>query len=366
LIPYYKTNIIPGGYTALSTKGVASLLSYTLWRVITFPVFYLLLLILVGTAVMQIKYVNRALQHFDATQVIPVQFVLFTLSVILGSAVLYRDFERTSGDDAGKFVGGCAMTFLGVWFITTGRPRRQNDSEDHDPEPEDAINLIAEPYRDSIDETAPSTRRSSTIHATTDSRPSTPAIKLIPDPGIDIDILANPWTSAPQISRHTSTPILPSEAAPPPTSMTAVSDPELVPPRTPTRGKSSTEIPTTPTTSTPTLRRLRTNERLIAGGTLLASPLSTTLSAMVQDAKRTGSNASVRRRGSAFGIEADGLLGEPLGRRRTGEEEGIVSESPGMGGRGRSFSASLGELWKGIKGSRSQEFRDRDEEGGDR
>ncbi|KAL1608339.1 hypothetical protein SLS60_003280 [Paraconiothyrium brasiliense] len=131
-----------GGYTALSTKGVASMLSYTLWRAITFPVTYLLVAILVGTAVMQIKYINRALQRFDATQVIPVQFVLFTLSVILGSAVLYRDFERTSGDDAGKFVGGCALTFLGVWLITSGRPKRMDEDEDRDPEPEDAINLV--------------------------------------------------------------------------------------------------------------------------------------------------------------------------------------------------------------------------------
>jgi hypothetical protein len=81
---------------------------------------------------------------------------------------------------------------------------------------------------------------------------------------------------------------------------------------------------------------------------------------MVQDAKRTGNAASVRRRGSAFGIEADGF-GEPLGRRRTGDEEG-VSEPPSMS-RGRSFSASLGELWKGLKGRGSQEFRD--SEGGE-
>ena len=111
-----------GGYTALSTKGVASLLSYTLLQTLTFPVTYLLLAILVFTAVMQIKYVNRALQRFEATQVIPTQFVLFTLSVILGSAVLYRDFERYPGDDAGKFIGGCALTFVGVWLITSGRP----------------------------------------------------------------------------------------------------------------------------------------------------------------------------------------------------------------------------------------------------
>ncbi|KAH3952977.1 hypothetical protein HBI56_115970 [Parastagonospora nodorum] len=372
-----------GGYTALSTKGVASLLSYTLWRVITFPVFYLLLAILIGTAVMQIKYVNRALQHFDATQVIPVQFVLFTLSVILGSAVLYRDFERTSGDDAGKFVGGCAMTFLGVWFITTGRPRRNDDDdEDREPESEDAINLVAEPYRDGIDTTGETTRRSSTVLdpsrpvSSYDSRPSTPQIttKSISSDALSAlypipDNPTNPWAQstpldlsrAPPFDRHTSTPILPSEAAPPPAS---ISDPELVPPRTPTRGKSSTEVPTTPTT-TPQLRRLRTNERLarnsMAGGPLLASPLSTTLSAMVQDLKRSG---SVRRE-SVLGIGASDDLGGPLDRRRTGPDDEDV---PIPIRRGRSLSGTLGELWtRGasyVQGKSSREGL-RDEERGD-
>ncbi|KAK3056105.1 hypothetical protein LTS18_011737, partial [Coniosporium uncinatum] len=134
-----------GGYTALSTKGVASLLTYTIVRALTFPVTYLLVAILIGTAVMQIKYVNRALQRFDATQVIPIQFVMFTLSVILGSAVLYRDFERTSGEDAGKFIAGCALTFSGVWLITSGRGRHDDDDEDISPEDDDTtIRLIDE------------------------------------------------------------------------------------------------------------------------------------------------------------------------------------------------------------------------------
>lgn len=377
--------MIVGGYTALSTKGVASLLSYTLWRVITFPVFYLLLAILIGTAVMQIKYVNRALQRFDATQVIPVQFVLFTLSVILGSAVLYRDFKRTSGDDAGKFVGGCAMTFLGVWFITTGRPRRHDDEDDEDrePEPEDAINLIAEPYHDDIDADGEVTRRSSTVRASPpptsryldsdSSRPSTPQINITPSFD-DPSTLSNPWNDStpkvfPPFERHTSTPILPSEAAPPPSHMAASSDPELIPPRTPTRGKSTNEIPTTPTT-TPQLRRLRTNERLGSNrnsiaGPLLASPLSTTLSAMVQDLKRTSSQ-TMRRRESVLGIGADeGVLGEPLGRRRTQTDED--SNTPPMpGGRGRSLSGTLGDLWTRVKGRASREgLRDEEDRGPD-
>ncbi|KAM3469734.1 hypothetical protein MY5147_006862 [Beauveria neobassiana] len=78
---------------------------------------------------MQIRYVNKALQRFDSTQVIPIQFVMFTLCVIIGSAVLYRDFEKTTPDRAAKFVGGCLLTFFGVFLITSGRQRKDEDED---------------------------------------------------------------------------------------------------------------------------------------------------------------------------------------------------------------------------------------------
>ena len=105
------------------------MLSSTLFGAFTTPVTYALLVILLGTAIMQIHYVNKALQRFDSTQVIPIQFVTFTLSVIIGSAVLYRDFERTTAEQAAKFVGGCLLTFFGVFLITSGR-KQQDDEED--------------------------------------------------------------------------------------------------------------------------------------------------------------------------------------------------------------------------------------------
>ncbi|RFU26422.1 hypothetical protein B7463_g9904, partial [Scytalidium lignicola] len=121
-----------GGYTALSTKGIASMLSYTLWRALATPVTYALIVVLISTAVMQVRYVNRALQQFDSTQVIPVQFVMFTLSVILGSAILYRDFERTTSESVAKFVSGCLLTFFGVFLITNGRSPSDDDDEGSD------------------------------------------------------------------------------------------------------------------------------------------------------------------------------------------------------------------------------------------
>ena len=132
------------------------MLSFTLWHVITFPITYLLVFILVFSALMQIRYINRALQRFDSTQVIPTQFVLFTLSVIIGSAVLYRDFESFTADRAGKFVGGCLMTFLGVYFITSGRVRADDESTYSAEDEEEAIGLFSgERYHDRVDLSPP-------------------------------------------------------------------------------------------------------------------------------------------------------------------------------------------------------------------
>ncbi|KAI9746653.1 MAG: hypothetical protein M1818_000367 [Claussenomyces sp. TS43310] len=133
-----------GGYTALSTKGVASMLSSTLWKAFTTPITYVLIAILAFTAIMQVRYINKALQRFDSTQVIPVQFVLFTLSVIVGSAILYRDFEQATVQSATKFIGGCLMTFFGVFLITSGRSSMEDHSDDEtDEECDERISLAA-------------------------------------------------------------------------------------------------------------------------------------------------------------------------------------------------------------------------------
>lgn len=78
---------------------------------------------LVVTAVLQIKYLNKALQRFDSTAVIPTQFVLFTVSAIIGSAVIYHDFDNMTLDQMSRFMSGCAVEFLGVYLITSKRPK---------------------------------------------------------------------------------------------------------------------------------------------------------------------------------------------------------------------------------------------------
>lgn len=90
----------------------------------SYPVSYLLISVLVITAVLQIKYLNKALQRFDSTEVIPTQFVLFTVSAIIGSAVLYHDFDGMDMEQMSRFMSGCAVEFLGVYLITSKRTKR--------------------------------------------------------------------------------------------------------------------------------------------------------------------------------------------------------------------------------------------------
>ncbi|KAF9982190.1 hypothetical protein BGZ65_003140 [Modicella reniformis] len=112
-----------GGYTVLATKGLSSLISLSFYKMFTYPIAYLLVFVLVTTAVLQIKFLNKSLQRFDSTQVIPTQFVLFTTSAIVGSGLLYNDFDEMDFQKGFNFVAGCLMTFLGVYFITSRRDK---------------------------------------------------------------------------------------------------------------------------------------------------------------------------------------------------------------------------------------------------
>ena len=322
-----------GGYTALSTKGVASLLSDTLWRALTFPITYLLLFVLVVTALMQIRYVNRALQRFDSTQVIPVQFVLFTISVIVGSAILYRDFKSATGDRIGKFIGGCLLTFLGVYLITSGRTQAHGEGVDDIDDEEDAIGLVdEEEYQDEV--ASPHnehSRRQSSMSIRFDDHDGAPQSRrsskqqMALSPSTPIRTLSRASTASTQsedrspvslkspyrassnsnsnhlrptaLESSVSSPLLPSEAT-----------------RTPDT------IPSTP--SRPSNLTRRSMARLTPGP--LMSPLSSSLSAVVADERRRNAN------GSTLSPRRPRLSGLRKSRSSKGGGRGASSEETAM------------------------------------
>jgi hypothetical protein len=112
-----------GGYTVLSIKALSSLLKLNIYLMFTHWITYLMLFVLTATGVvrnisdykLQIHFLNKALSNFDAVEVIPTNFVLFTTFSIVGSSVLYHDLSRTSP----IALLGVIFMFLGVILITS-------------------------------------------------------------------------------------------------------------------------------------------------------------------------------------------------------------------------------------------------------
>ncbi|UZJ53122.1 hypothetical protein CBS101457_002442 [Exobasidium rhododendri] len=122
-----------GGFTVLSTKGLSSLLAQgQLFDLLQYPITYGLIIVLAGTALAQITYLNRALQRFDSREVIPTQFVMFTISAIVGSAILYQDFADMDAHRLINFLFGCMTTFAGVYFLTRHKEDEESNGDDGD------------------------------------------------------------------------------------------------------------------------------------------------------------------------------------------------------------------------------------------
>ncbi|KAF9535114.1 magnesium transporter NIPA-domain-containing protein [Crepidotus variabilis] len=135
-----------GGFTVLSTKGISTLLTLEWMNIFTHWITYALLLVLLLTGIGQIRYLNRALMRFDSKVVIPVQFVFFTLSAIIGSAILYGDFKKARFHQVITFLYGCAATFAGV-FIIAWSPKDRNDEFPLD---EEQIEEDSDPITDPV------------------------------------------------------------------------------------------------------------------------------------------------------------------------------------------------------------------------
>ncbi|KAF9498534.1 DUF803-domain-containing protein [Pleurotus eryngii] len=106
-----------GGFTVLSTKAISTLLTLEWLDIFKQWITYPVIVVLIGTGIGQVRYLNRALMQFDSKTVIPIQFVFFTLSAIIGSAILYGDFKTARFHQIVTFIYGCAATFLGVFII---------------------------------------------------------------------------------------------------------------------------------------------------------------------------------------------------------------------------------------------------------
>lgn len=109
---------IYGGYTVITTKALSSFLKLKFLEVFAYPITYPIALILIITSVLQVVHLNRSLSYFPSIKVVPIQFTLFTLSAMVGSAITFDDFAGMPASQLVVVLVSVLFVFAGVWLIT--------------------------------------------------------------------------------------------------------------------------------------------------------------------------------------------------------------------------------------------------------
>uniref|UniRef100_A0A3P8VE79 NIPA like domain containing 2 n=1 Tax=Cynoglossus semilaevis TaxID=244447 RepID=A0A3P8VE79_CYNSE len=115
--------------TVISVKAVSGMIteSITSQLQLIYPIFYVMLVVMVASCAFQIKFLNQAMKMFDATEVVPINFVFFTASAILAGIVFYQEFEGLALLNIFMFLLGCLLSFLGVFLIARNRPKKKQE-----------------------------------------------------------------------------------------------------------------------------------------------------------------------------------------------------------------------------------------------
>ncbi|XP_068616404.1 NIPA-like protein 2 [Brachionichthys hirsutus] len=116
--------------TVISVKAVSGMITESIrgQLQLIYPIFYVMLIIMIASCAFQIKFLNQAMQMFNATEVVPINFVFFTASAIIAGIVFYQEFEGLALLNIFMFLFGCLLSFLGVFLIARNRPKiKQQD-----------------------------------------------------------------------------------------------------------------------------------------------------------------------------------------------------------------------------------------------
>ncbi|XP_061675532.1 uncharacterized protein LOC133500620 isoform X5 [Syngnathoides biaculeatus] len=116
---------VPPSLTVISVKAVSGMIAETIkgHLQLIYPIFYVMLVVMVASCAFQIKFLNQAMKMFDATEVVPINFVFFTASAIVAGIIFYQEFEDLALLNIFMFLFGCLLSFLGVFLIARNRPK---------------------------------------------------------------------------------------------------------------------------------------------------------------------------------------------------------------------------------------------------
>ncbi|NXM45076.1 NPAL2 protein, partial [Gymnorhina tibicen] len=114
--------------TVIAVKAVSSMIALYVMKgkmQLTYSVFYIMIVLMATSCAFQIKFLNQAMHLYEATAVVPINFVFFTTSATISGVIFYREFQSAALLSVFMFLFGCLLSFLGVIIIA------RNKKEEH-------------------------------------------------------------------------------------------------------------------------------------------------------------------------------------------------------------------------------------------
>ncbi|KAJ8013409.1 hypothetical protein DPEC_G00052970 [Dallia pectoralis] len=117
--------------TVISVKAVSGMITESIngELQLTYPIFYVMVVVMVASCAFQIKFLNQAMKMFTATEVVPIHFVFFTASAIVAGMVFYQEFSGLALLNVFMFLLGCLLSCLGVFLIARDGPKIQTQDQ---------------------------------------------------------------------------------------------------------------------------------------------------------------------------------------------------------------------------------------------
>ncbi|KAG9492741.1 hypothetical protein GDO78_000960 [Eleutherodactylus coqui] len=114
-----------GSTTVITVKALAGMIIVSIQGTMQlgYPIFYIMFVCMVATAVAQASFLAQASQLYDSALIASVNYIMSTAFAISAGAVFYIDFRNEDVLHLCMFALGCLIAFLGVFLITRNRKK---------------------------------------------------------------------------------------------------------------------------------------------------------------------------------------------------------------------------------------------------
>ncbi|XP_075861249.1 NIPA-like protein 2 isoform X2 [Microcebus murinus] len=111
--------------TVISVKAVSGMITFSMTdkMQLTYPIFYIMFIIMIASCVFQVKFLNQATKLYNTTTVVPVNHIFFTTSAIIAGIIFYQEFFGAAFLTIFIYLFGCFLSFLGVFLVTRNREK---------------------------------------------------------------------------------------------------------------------------------------------------------------------------------------------------------------------------------------------------